>query len=159
MCVEPLRKSYSGPMTFNSNFHQRHCHLAIWGDILVFFEAMIRVKEMLKCTDQQMKLGNCKEVWWRGISKVKKNKQTLIISKLLSFIISLRKISVKLYHMKSKLKKEEASLSPKCSKWTHWGVSLMLWEPQIFASVCFSQNKENFVYITCKSFKVAQLVT
>lgn len=72
MCVEPLRKSYSGPTTFNSNFHQRYCHLAIWGDILFFFEAMIRVKEMLKWADQQMKLGNCKEVWWREFPKLKK---------------------------------------------------------------------------------------
>ena len=30
---------------------------------------------MFKCADQQMKLGNCKEVWWRGISKVKKKKK------------------------------------------------------------------------------------
>lgn len=147
MCVEPLRKSYSGPMTFNSNFHQRYCHLAIWGDIFFFFEAMIRVQEVLRWADQQMKLGNCKEVWWQRISKVKKKKRTVILSKLLGFIISLRGISVKLYHMKSKLKKEEASWSPTCSKWTHWDVSLMLWEPQIFASVSFLQNKVSFILL------------
>ena len=28
MRVEPLRKSYSGPVTYNTNFHQRYCHLA-----------------------------------------------------------------------------------------------------------------------------------
>lgn len=64
MCVEPLRKSYSGPVTYNTNFHQRYCHLASKKKKISKKIAMIGAKETLRWADQEMKLGNSKEVRW-----------------------------------------------------------------------------------------------
>lgn len=61
-------------MTFNSNFHQRHCHLAIWEDI--FLEDMIRVQqEMLRWADQQMKLETARKSGGGEFPKLKRKKE------------------------------------------------------------------------------------